>query len=334
MRERLNRALDRVLSDDDQVVLLGEDILDPYGGAFKVTAGLSEKYPDRVLPMPISEAGFVGLAGGLALAGKRPIVEIMFGDFLGLAMDQLLNHLSNYHLMYNGQVRVPLVVRTPMGGRRGYGPTHSQSIEKHFLGMRGLSVVAPSPIHPLEPMLRSALAQPGPTLWIENKLAYNAKLRLTAEGLIDDYSVAYAGDRACPWAVLSLSEFASDELTLVGYGGMLPLMMDAARNLLLNEETFVRLLVPAQLSPLDCGPLEAWIVPGAPVVSVEEAVPAFGFGAEIGAFIASAKAGRVRSYRRLGALPTAIPASRTLEEAVLPQVQDIEVAIRAALAEP
>ena len=115
----------------------------PYGGAFKVTRGLSSRFPARVFATPISEAAIVGLATGLALRGMRPVAEIMFGDFLFLAGDQLVNHAAKFRWMYHDQVRVPMVIRTPMGGRRGYGPTHSQSIEKHFMGVPGLWVVAP-----------------------------------------------------------------------------------------------------------------------------------------------------------------------------------------------
>jgi len=137
--QSLNKALHDAMSTDDKVVLLGEDILDPYGGAFKVTQGLSTAFPDRVIPTPISEAGIVGIAAGMALRGLRPIVEIMFGDFLTLIADQVINHIVKFKWMYNDQVSVPVVIRTPMGGRRGYGPTHSQTLEKLFLGVPGLT---------------------------------------------------------------------------------------------------------------------------------------------------------------------------------------------------
>ena len=141
--EALNQALHQAFAADERVCLLGEDVLDPYGGAFRVSHGLSTAYPERVLTTPISEAGIVGAAAGMALRGLRPVVEIMFGDFLTLAADQIINHLSKFQWMYNDQVRVPMLIRTPMGGRRGYGPTHSQTLEKHFLGVPGLRVLPP-----------------------------------------------------------------------------------------------------------------------------------------------------------------------------------------------
>ena len=136
------KAFHRALEQDPRVVLIGEDIESPYGGAFKATKGLSNAFPGRVRNTPISEALIVGLGNGLALAGMRPVCEIMFGDFLTLAADQWLNHAAKFRYMYNEQVHVPLILRTPMGGRRGYGPTHSQSIEKHFLGVPGTRVLA------------------------------------------------------------------------------------------------------------------------------------------------------------------------------------------------
>ena len=133
--EVLNETLLELLREDARVHVFGESIEDPYGGAFKVTKGLSKTFPGRVFDTPISEAGLIGLAGGMALRGLRPVVEIMFGDFLTLGMDQLLNSLTKFTAMYGEAVDVPVVVRTPMGGRRGYGPTHSQSIEKLFFGI-------------------------------------------------------------------------------------------------------------------------------------------------------------------------------------------------------
>ena len=132
--ESLNSALHRAFSDNLNVYLLGEDILDPYGGAFKVSRGLSTSFPERVLTTPISEAGFVGVAAGMALRGLRPVVEIMFGDFVTLIADQMINHIAKFRWMYNNQVRLPIVIRTPMGGRRGYGPTHSQTLGKTISG--------------------------------------------------------------------------------------------------------------------------------------------------------------------------------------------------------
>ena len=149
----------RLLETDPRVVLLGEDLVDPYGGAFKVTRGLSTDFPDRVRSTPISEGAIAGVSAGLALAGYRPIAEIMFGDFLTLCFDQIVNHIAKYEAMYDGQATCPVIIRTPSGGGRGYGPTHSQSLEKHFLGVPHLRVVAASLVHDPGRVLRALLDQ-------------------------------------------------------------------------------------------------------------------------------------------------------------------------------
>ena len=197
------------MAADSDLHLFGEDILDPYGGAFKVTRGLSTRFPDRVHTTPISESGIVGVAAGMALRGKPAIVGIMFGDFLGLAMDQLLNHAAKMPWMYDEQVEMPLIVRTPMGGGRGYGPTHSQSLEKHFCGIPGLTVLAVDQFADLPALYRAAHAARQPTLIIENKVLYARMM---------------AGADALPSP-------PSPEILLIAYGGSVELALAAAERL-------------------------------------------------------------------------------------------------------
>ncbi|HVH50129.1 MAG TPA: pyruvate dehydrogenase, partial [Candidatus Bathyarchaeia archaeon] len=186
IREALRRNMER----DSRILLLGEDIESPYGGAFKVTKGLSDEFPGRVRNTPISEATIIGMGNGLALGGYLPVCEIMFGDFLALAADQLINHASKFRFMYNNQVKVPFVVRTPMGAGRGYGPTHSQSIEKHFFGLPDTLMLAlhqrydPGAIYD-----RLFASIDRPTVVIENKLMYAARLGApVAEGFVLEHS--------------------------------------------------------------------------------------------------------------------------------------------------
>jgi len=172
VRRSLNAALERLLTTDRRVILLGEDLHDPYGGAFKVTAGLSTKFGERVISTPISEAGLVGASIGLALDGYRPIAEIMFADFLMLAMDQICNHAVKFPGMFD-DAPVPLVIRTPSGGRRGYGPTHSQSPEGLMTAVPGLTVVFPAHRHDTGRLLEAAtLDWDFPTVFFEHKLLY------------------------------------------------------------------------------------------------------------------------------------------------------------------
>src|SRR3954451_4162331 len=168
--ESINAALHDALADDPALYLLGEDVLDPYGGAFKVTRGLSTRFPRQVLTTPISEGGIVGVAGGLALAGDRAIVEIMFSDFVTLAFDQIVNFAAKSVSMYGRRVAMPVIVRCPTGGGRGYGPTHSKSLQKHFIGVPNLSVHEVSPFHHNDTVLTRLLAGGAPALLFEDKV--------------------------------------------------------------------------------------------------------------------------------------------------------------------
>ncbi|MBF0189503.1 MAG: hypothetical protein HQL50_16395, partial [Magnetococcales bacterium] len=327
--KRLNAALHAILEGDVSTHVLGEDIVDPYGGAFKITNGLSSTFPERVHSTPISEAAIVGLSGGMALGGVTPIAEIMFGDFLGLAMDQLVNHLALFRTMYDRQVKIPAIIRTPMGGRRGYGPTHSQTLDGRFLGITGLRVVAPSSLHPVQTLLKHSLAHAFPTLWLENKRAYTERYRLDDDGLVDDFHVRHRDPDGAGWLVLSLSAFCDEEATLIGYGGMLAPMKEAAKLLLIEDEISVRILLPARLHPFDGQGLHRLCVPGEPVIAVEEGAAPYGFGSEIAALLAEQTP--ALPFARVGAVPTAIAASRTLEDQILPDADTIRATVLSRL---
>jgi pyruvate/2-oxoglutarate/acetoin dehydrogenase E1 component len=325
----LNSALHRMLSEDPRVVVLGEDILDPYGGTFKVTRGLSSRFPERVLTTPLSEAGFTALAAGMAIRGLRPVVEIMFGDFLMLAADQIVNHIGKYRWMYNDQVRVPLVVRTPMGGRRGYGPTHSQTLEKHFIGAPGWHVVAPSPFHEPGTLLRRAvLEDDDPVLFIENKTMYARPVReAPLDGRVGDFHARTTSDRY-PTVTLSFDCFGSADVTLVTYGGMAELAATAAEQLLMREEIFCELVVPAILSPINLDPILESLRRTGKLVVCEEGTQAAGWGAELIAAVSD------RAFELFQAPPLRVAAkdlpianTNTLETAILPQLDDIDQAV-------
>lgn len=324
----LNAGLRAALAEDERVIVLGEDVRDPYGGAFKVTRGLSSQFPDRVLATPISEAAIAAVATGLALRGFRPVVEIMFGDFLFLAADQIVNHAAKYRAMFNNEVRVPLVIRAPMGGRRGYGPTHSQSLEKHFLGVPGLWVLAPHPLIDPGALLRQAIACDDPVLFVENKVAYGEPLR----GDVPGYERIRLADAAAPFPTLWLKPQATPDGLLVCYGGMTSLVLEAARHLREREALDLGILVVSQLSPTPVPHLEAILndTAGSAIVTVEEAPIEAGWGAEMIATIERLRDARALgaiAYARAGAKSTPIPSARPLEDAVLPQAADIVAAV-------
>ncbi len=324
----LNHALHQTLSQDGCVLVIGEDILDPYGGAFKVTQGLSDTYPERVLTTPISEAGFVGVAGGMALRGLRPVVEIMFGDFVTLAADQIINHIAKFRWMYNDQVRVPLVIRTPMGGRRGYGPTHSQTLEKHFLGVPGLRVLAPSALGNPGELLAQAIADDDPVLFVENKLLYLQKLH-DEQSLVDFELREYpnAGTYA-PTYSLSVKGAPTPELTILAYGYMAEIAREAVLQLAYEHEVFAQLIVLTQLSPFDHKQIMISLGATSKVLAVEEGTLTLGWGAELIAGLSEYMGSELRLARRVAAREFPIPASGPLEEAVLPGIDDIILSAR------
>jgi pyruvate/2-oxoglutarate/acetoin dehydrogenase E1 component len=327
----INGALHDVFERRDDVYLLGEDLLDPYGGAFKVSAGLSTKWPDRVMTTPVSEAGMFGIAAGFALRGYRPIVEIMFGDFIALGFDQIVNGLSKFREMFDEQATVPLVVRTPMGGRRGYGPTHSQSLEKFLMGVPGIVVVAPSECHDIAGMLAAAVDDDRPVFFIENKLMYGRPHRPPVDAHVGDFAVR-TGDGAWPALTFSGNRFSGGEATIVAYGGMLPIALDAATRLILEEEIFTEVVALGQLLPLDLDPVLESVARTKALVTVEEGTLTAGVGAEIAARVQEAAWDDLRGpVRRVAARDGIIPSAPTLEDEALPGVEDLMAAVSGVL---
>jgi 2-oxoisovalerate dehydrogenase E1 component len=325
--ESLNAALHSAMQADERVYLFGEDILDPYGGAFKVTRGLSTGFPERVMTTPISEAAILGIANGMALRGLRPVAEVMFGDFVTLMADQLINHAAKFRWMYNDQARVPLVLRLPMGGRRGYGPTHSQSLEKLFLGVPGLRVVAPSTLgNPAQLLEHAILRDDDPVLFVEHKLLYTRPL-LEARDLEDWDVEASAGPY--PTFSLRIQGIETPGFTLATYGYNFELARQAAQELAYEDEIFCDIIVFSQLSPFNLEPLMASLRLTRRLLTLEEGTQSLGWGAEVAARAAEQVPGSV--IRRLGAQELPIANAKSLEDEILPSVERIIHLARAML---
>jgi 2-oxoisovalerate dehydrogenase E1 component len=311
---RIHDALRRNLERDKRIVLIGEDIEGPYGGAFKVTRNLSAEFPGRVLNTPISEAAIVGVGNGLALAGLRPACEIMFGDFLTLAADQFINHAAKFRYMYNHQVQVPLIIRTPMGGKRGYGATHSQSLEKHFLGLPDTQVLA---IHhrfdPGEFYDRLFATVDRPTLVIENKLLYATRV---GGAVGDGFALEYTTD-ALPTTRLR-PEGTTPDLTIVCYGGMLPDVEKAVDTLFEEHEIACEVICPMQLYPLDLGPILESVLKSRRLLLVEEGLGFAAFGAEVAAQLLEEAPGVLEAMSRIASPEHPIPSCGPLEKELLP----------------
>ena len=318
IRESLRRNMQR----DPRIILLGEDIESPYGGAFKVTKGLSDEFPGRVRNTPISEASIVGLGNGLALAGFLPICEIMFGDFLTLAADQFINHSAKFRYMYNEQVRVPLVIRTPMGGHRGYGPTHSQSLEKHFLGLPDTQVLAlhqrydPGAIY--DELFKSI---DRPLLVIENKLTYAARLDAPVNA---GFTLEHSDER---FPTTRLRPTEAPVVTLFCYGGLLPYAEEAIIAAFQDFEIVAELVCPTQLYPLNPMPVIESLGQSHRLLIVEEGLSFAALGAELLAQIHEQAPGLIHYSRRVGPAEHPIPSCAVLENKLLPHTQSIVAAI-------
>lgn len=315
---RIYKALRAHLENDTLAFLLGEDIEAPYGGAFKITRDLSCLFPSRVRNTPVSEAAIVGMATGLAIAGLRPVCEIMFGDFLALAADQIINHAAKFHWIYNGQVQVPLLIRTPMGGRRGYGPTHSQSLEKHFLGIPGTRVLAIH--HRYDPFLlfeRVFATIDRPTIVIENKSLYSevvagcASIGFWCEHTVEDFPTTRIRSAAGP------------DITIVCYGGVLLEAEKALDRLFEEKDILAEILCPHQIYPLSIDPILESLTVSRRLLVVEEGQLFCGFGAELLAAVHEASIGMPLQMRRHGAASHPIPASRPAETDSLPNADSI-----------
>src|SRR5277367_423023 len=196
--ESLREGIAEEMRRDPAVFCLGEDIAVPggWGGAFTVTLGLEKEFPDRMLNTPIAELGFFGAAVGAAMMGMRPIVDVQYGDFLFLAMDQIVNNAAKLRYMSGGDVKVPLVMRAPIGAT-GRGSQHAQSMERYFTGVPGLKVVAPSNAYDAKGLLKAAVRDGNPVLIFEHKLLYGSK-----------------GARAEPGAVDATSDIPDDDFTV------------------------------------------------------------------------------------------------------------------------
>jgi 2-oxoisovalerate dehydrogenase E1 component len=301
-----------------RIVMIGEDIEGPYGGAFKVTKNLSIEFPGRVRNTQIAESLIVGMGNGLALNGYLPVCEIMFGDFLALAADQLLNHASKFRYMYNEQVTVPLIVRTPMGGKRGYAATHSQSIEKHFMGMPGTIMLAIN--HRYDPaLIYDELFQSldRPALVIENKLLYGTKI---SDKVPDGFILEHTKDR---FPTTRIRAEGKPDLTMLCYGGMLPDVEKTLETLFEEHEIIAEIICPTQLYPLNPWPIIDSLRASGRLLTVEEGLNFAGFSAEMVAQIEESAPGVLKRVKRMGSPRHPIPACGPLEKTVLPGVDTI-----------
>lgn len=307
----INQALDSALTLDERVLLLGEDIGDPSGGVYKATMGLSTKHgKHRVRSTPISEQAIVGAAVGAAIAGYRPVAEIMIMDFIAVCMDQLSNHAAKIRYMSGGQTTVPLTVRCSAGAGMQFGAQHSELLEAWLCHIPGLKVVVPSNPADAKGLLTSCVFDDDPCVFIEQTMIY------FVPGPVP------AGEHRVPLGVADIRRPGSD-VTIVSYGRQVAEALAAAKQL---EEAGIdaEVIDLRTLVPLDTETLFASVARTGRAVIVHEAVVRGGYGAEISAQITEQLFDSLRApVQRVGGKNTPVPYARDLERAFLPSVGDI-----------
>jgi acetoin:2,6-dichlorophenolindophenol oxidoreductase subunit beta len=316
----INAALSEAMRADPRVIVIGEDVAE--GGPYTATAGLAEEFGvERVLNTPISESAVCGVAIGAAQSGLRPVVEIMFIDFITLALDQLVNQAAKAHFMSGGQLSVPLVLRTQGGaGQRG-AAQHSQSLESWLTHIPGLKVVMPSRAADVGGLLASAIEDPNPVVFIENKALYFKR-----DEVPDSPEPVPLGQ------ALTLRE--GSDVTIVALSRMVGEALTAAERLA-AEGIEAEVIDPRTLVPLDLKTIVSSVRRTNRLVVAHEAVEHGGFGAEIAAAVqATAFDDLDAPIERIGAPFTPIPLSPALEDAYLPDSEDIHAAARATLSAP
>ena len=318
-REALNAALREELSRDERVFLMGEDI-GVFGGAFKVTDGLLKEFGDqRVRDTPISENTIVGMGVGAAMAGLRPVVELMTINFALLAFDQIVNHAAHIHYMFGGQVRVPLVVRMPQGAGHQLGPTHSHCFEALYLQVPGLLVACPSTPSDAKGLLKSAIRDDNPVIFIEHESLYGIK------GDVD------GGGELLPFGEAAVRREGAD-VTIIGLLKMARVAVEAAETLASEHGVSAEVIDPRTLRPLDLDTILESVAKTNRVVIVEEGWPHGGVGANLSALIVEQAFDHLDAPpQRVTAADVHMPYSKRLEQAAIPHQEHIVSAALATL---
>ena len=318
MREALNAALREELQRDESVFIMGEDV-GVFQGAFKVTEGLLDEFGEkRVRDTPISENTIVGTGVGAAMAGLRPVVEIMTVNFSLLAADQIINHAAAIPYMFGGQVRVPMVIRMPGGGGHQLGPTHSHSFEAMFLHVPGLLVACPSTPADGKALLKTAIRDDNPVIFIEHETLYGVR------GEVSDN-----GDEVLRFGEAAVRREGSD-VTIIAILKMAQVAEQAAKQLAAEHDVEAEVIDPRTLRPLDLDTILESVRKTNRVVVVEEGWPHGGVGANLAALIQEQAFDHLDApIERVTGADVPMPYSKRLEQAAIPHEEHV---IKAALA--
>lgn len=311
------------MAEDERIVMIGEDISDPYGGSFKVTKGLSPVYPERVKGTTISEYALTGIGNGLALAGMLPVCEIMFGDFMTLTLDQVLNHAAKFPFMYNHQVKNPIIIRTPMGGGRGYGPTHSQSLEKYFLGIpQTLAIALNQRVSPADIYNTLFASLDRLAIVFENKTLYAKRLRNKPEAGF----VAEISDEIYP--TVRIRPDGIPDISILCYGGMLEIAEEAQIELFEQFDIIAEVVCPTQIYPFNISPVLDSVRKSGRLLIVEEGNGFAAWGSEVITEVLESEPEVLKGVKRLNMLECPIPCCGPLEKQLLPNLDSLVDSVR------
>jgi acetoin:2,6-dichlorophenolindophenol oxidoreductase subunit beta len=313
--QAVREALAEEMRRDPTVCIIGEDVAEA-GTPFKVLSGLVEEFgKERVIDTPISEAGFTGVGVGAAMTGMRPVVDIMFGDFLTLTMDQMVNQAAKVHYMSGGKWKVPMVLRTTLGATRRSAAQHSQSLHAWFSHVPGLKVVLPSTPYDAKGLLKTAIRDDNPVVFFEDKMMYKTK------GPVPE------GDYMIPFGVADIKREGTD-ITIVGTSSMVQVALGAAA--LLDEIGIsAEVIDPRTTWPLDEAALIASVKKTSRAIVVDEGYGRYGVTAEIASVIAEGAFFNLEApVKRMGAMHVPIPFSPPLEDVTVPTEQTVFEAAR------
>jgi len=312
--QALREALREEMLRDERVFLMGEDI-GVFGGAFKVTQGLLDEFgEERVRDTPISEAAIAGIGVGAAMSGMHPVIEIMFGDFMTIAMDQIVNHAAKMHYMTGGKAKVPLTIRTTMGAGRSSAATHSQSLHAWFCHIPGLKVVIPSTPYDAKGLLKTAIRDENPVVIFEDKMIYNLKGPVPQE----EYLI--------PFGEADIKREGRDA-TVVATSSMVHVAMKAAEELS-KQGVELEVIDPRTLVPLDAEALCDSAAKTGHVVIVDEGHRQYGATAELACVIVEGAFDYLDApVKRVGAMDVPIPFTPALEFPTIPDEEDVMNAV-------
>jgi pyruvate dehydrogenase E1 component beta subunit len=325
--EALRDAIIEEMQRDPDVFCLGEDIGVPggFGGAFTVTLGLEEKFPDRILDTPISELGFFGAAVGAAVMGMRPIADVQYSDFLFLAMDQIANNAAKLRYMSGGTIKVPVVFRAPVGAT-GRGSQHAQNMERFFIGVPGLKIVAPSNAYDAKGLLKAAVRDDDPVMIFEHKLLYGSKGTRAESGTTDASSQIPDGEYVVPLGTAAVRREGQD-VTVLAWLLMLHESMAAAERAA-EQGIRTEVIDVRSLAPIDWATIGASVQKTGRVIIVEEGAKTGGVGAELAAGIMERfPDSLIAPIRRVASADVPVPFTPVLENLYRPDRVRIATAI-------